>query len=42
MAFQKAAERTQARISFDSFETSVLQIHKNDLDLFIENLFVAA
>ncbi|KAI8143065.1 CDC45 family [Fennellomyces sp. T-0311] len=42
MAFQKAAERTQARISFDSFETSVLQIHKNDLDLFIENLFVAS
>ncbi|KAI9272674.1 CDC45 family [Phascolomyces articulosus] len=42
IAFQKAAERTQARISFDSFETSVLQIHKNDLDLFIENLFVAA
>ncbi|KAI8394143.1 CDC45 family [Radiomyces spectabilis] len=40
IAFQEASERTGARISLDSFETSVLQIHKNDLDHFVENLYI--
>ncbi|KAI9320750.1 CDC45 family [Dichotomocladium elegans] len=42
LAFQKAANKSRARISFDSFETSVLQIHKNDLDHFLENLFIGS
>ncbi|KAJ8663622.1 hypothetical protein O0I10_000868 [Lichtheimia ornata] len=42
LAFKKAANKSKARISFDTFESSVLQIHKNDLDHFLENLFIGA
>ncbi|ORX59761.1 CDC45-like protein [Hesseltinella vesiculosa] len=40
-AFQKASMDTKARTSFDSFETSVLQIHKNDLEHFLEQLLLS-
>ncbi|KAI8089535.1 DNA replication pre-initiation complex subunit Cdc45 [Halteromyces radiatus] len=42
IAFQIASVETNARTSFDSFETSVLQIHKNDLEHFLEKLYVGA
>ncbi|CAO3590605.1 unnamed protein product [Absidia cylindrospora] len=42
IAFQMASVETNARTSFDSFETSVLQIHKNDLEHFLEKLYVAS
>lgn len=42
LAFQRAATKSKARVSFDTFEHTVLQIHKNDLDNFLENLFIGA
>ncbi|KAI9305704.1 DNA replication pre-initiation complex subunit Cdc45 [Cunninghamella echinulata] len=42
IAFQKASSETNARTSFDSFETSVLQIHKNDLEHFLEKLYIGS
>ncbi|KAL0081475.1 DNA replication pre-initiation complex subunit Cdc45 [Phycomyces blakesleeanus] len=39
IAFQDTALKTKARASFDSFEASILQIHKSDLEIFLENLY---
>ncbi|TPX64767.1 hypothetical protein SpCBS45565_g05664 [Spizellomyces sp. 'palustris'] len=37
-AFQRAAQRTNARIRHDSFETSVMEVRKEDLTDFLESL----
>ncbi|KAI7868943.1 CDC45 family [Spinellus fusiger] len=39
IAFHDTAKNTRARTSFDSFEASILQIHKGDLEIFVENLY---
>ncbi|KAI8092402.1 DNA replication pre-initiation complex subunit Cdc45 [Gilbertella persicaria] len=38
LAFSDAAEKTKARISFDSFDHTVVQIHDADIEHFIESL----
>jgi cell division control protein 45 len=42
LAFEEAAEKTGARISFDSFETSVVQVHDGDIEHFVETLYYKA
>ncbi|KAJ3158100.1 hypothetical protein HDU86_003052 [Geranomyces michiganensis] len=37
-AFEKAAERTQARVKHDSFEASIMEVRKEDLGDFLETL----
>ncbi|KAI7869615.1 DNA replication pre-initiation complex subunit Cdc45 [Mucor mucedo] len=38
LAFEEAAEKTGARISLDSFESSVVQVHDSDIEHFVETL----
>jgi len=38
LAFEEAVESTKARISFDSFDQTVIQVHNNDIEHFIESL----
>lgn len=38
LAFEEAVENTKARISFDSFDQTVIQVHNNDIEHFIESL----
>ncbi|KAI8589741.1 CDC45 family [Geranomyces variabilis] len=37
-AFEKAAERTQARVKHDSFEASIMEVRREDLGDFLETL----
>ena len=39
-AFRGAAQRTNARIKHDSFDTSVIEVQREDLRKFIDCLFV--
>lgn len=41
VAFQKAMQKTGARVSVDSFDSTILQVHKNDLEHFLENLYLS-
>ncbi|KAI8646057.1 CDC45 family [Parasitella parasitica] len=38
LSFEEAVENTKARISFDSFDQTVIQVHNNDIEHFIESL----
>lgn len=38
LAFEEAADNTKARVSFDSFDQTVIQVHDNDIEHFIESL----
>ncbi|KAI9469765.1 MAG: DNA replication pre-initiation complex subunit Cdc45 [Benjaminiella poitrasii] len=38
MAFEEAAENTKARISFDSFDPSIIQVIDDDVEYFVEAL----
>ncbi|KAI9257527.1 DNA replication pre-initiation complex subunit Cdc45 [Helicostylum pulchrum] len=42
LAFEEAAEKTGARVSFDSFEASIVQVHDGDIEHFVETLYYKA
>lgn len=39
LAYEEAAEKTGARVSFDSFEASIVQVHDGDIEHFVETLY---
>lgn len=39
LAFEEAAEKTNCRISLDSFEASVVQVRNDDIEHFVETLY---